>query len=103
MVGYNVYRNDEMLCVAGVGDFGVLTALVTWVGHSPEKLARVVDMSWMEADIRIGDEIKIQVVDVAEVDAPTTEYYDDPVKDLERKKDYVRQLAKEFGWEIRES
>jgi hypothetical protein len=40
MIGYNVYRNNERLCIAGIGDFGVLTACVTWVGHTPEKLAR---------------------------------------------------------------
>ena len=40
MIGYNVYRNNERLCIAGIGDIGVLTACVTWVGHSPEKLAR---------------------------------------------------------------
>src|SRR4029077_14705098 len=39
MVGYNIFRNDERLCVAGVGDFGVLTACVTWLGRSPERIA----------------------------------------------------------------
>ena len=97
MVGYSVFRNNERLCVAGVGDFGVLSACVTWVGHRPQKLASWVadgiseqpvaltlqvgglrsddrdsrlHMSWMEADIRVGDEIRIQVIDVADVDPP---------------------------------
>jgi hypothetical protein len=131
MLSYNIYRNNERLCVAGVGDFGVLTACVTWVGHTPEKLARwasagiseqqpveltlhvgglksddgvpALRVNWIDANLRVGDEIKIQVVDVAQVDAPTTEHYDDPVKTLESKRNYVRQLARELGWDVRES
>ena len=38
-----------------------------------------------------------------EFDAAAMEHRDDPVKDLEAKKNYVRQLARELGWEIRES
>jgi hypothetical protein len=60
-------------------------------------------VSWIDANLRVGDEIKIQVVDVAQVDAPTTEHYDDPVKTLESKRNYVRQLARELGWDVRES
>jgi len=131
MLGYNVYRNNERLCVAGVGDFGVLTACVTWVGYSPERLVRWaadriserqpvelalhvgglksddrepgLHLRWIDANVRVGDEIKIQVIDVAQVDAATTEFHDDPETDFEAKKNYVRQLARELGWEIRES
>ena len=131
MIGYNVYRNNDRLCVAAVGDFGVLTASVTWVSHRPEKLARwaaeggsekepvaltlevgglktddrtpALHMRWIDTSVRVGDEIKIQVIDAPRADAATIEYRDDPVKDLEGKKNYVRQVAKELGWEIRES
>jgi hypothetical protein len=131
MVAYNVYRNDERLCVAGVGEFGVLTACVTWVAHSPEKLDRwaaegipeqepaelilqvgglksngngpASHMRWAEEGLQVGDEIKIHITDASQADTPTTEYRDDPVQELEQKKAYVRRLAKELGWEIRES
>ena len=131
MIAFHVFRNNERLSVAGVGDFGVLTACVTWVAHSPDRLARWAaeglsaeeppklglqvgglrnneqalpsHMRWIDATLRVGDEIKIQVVDAPRVDAATTEYQDDPMKDLEQKKAYVRRLAKEFGWHIRES
>jgi len=114
MLGYNVYRNNERLCVAGVGDFGVLTACVTWVGYSPERLVRWaadgiserqpveltlhvgglksddrepgLHLRWIDANVRVGDEIKIQVIDVAQVDAATTEFHDDPETDFEAKK-----------------
>jgi hypothetical protein len=40
MVGLEGFRNNERLCVAGVGDFGVLTACVSWVAPSPDRLDR---------------------------------------------------------------
>jgi len=130
MIAFEVFRNNERLCVAGVGDFGVLTACVTWVAHRPEKIERwkteglseqqptdlnlqvgglrddagaaALHMRWTDAVIRVGDEIKIHVVDASRVDAAGTEYRDDPAKDIEAKKAYVRRLAKELGWDIRE-
>jgi hypothetical protein len=129
MVGLEVYRNDERLCVAGVGDFGVLTACVNWVAHTPDRLEQwategvseqpaelnlqvgglktneraALHKRWIDTSLRVGDEIRIHIVDAQRVDAATTEYRDDPVKDVEVKKAYVRRMAQELGWEIRES
>jgi hypothetical protein len=130
MVAFDVFRNNERLCVAGVGDFGVLTAIVSWVVHRPKTLERwrtegiseqptelnlqvgglqndergsALHMRWTDATLRLGDEIRIHVVDVSRVDPATTEYRDDAGTDIEKKKTYVRHVAKELGWEIRES
>jgi hypothetical protein len=59
-------------------------------------------MRWIDATLRVGDQIKIQIINASQADAATTEYRDDPVRDVEGKKTYVRRLAKELGWEIRE-
>jgi hypothetical protein len=131
MIAFDVSRNDKRLFVAGVGGYGVLTAMVSWVAHPPEKLAQwmtdgIVDpetgelnlqvgglqvgglkdnlhMRWIDKPLRVGDEIRIHVIDASRVDTATTEYRDDPVKDIEAKKAYVRRLAKELDWEIREA
>ena len=131
MVAFEVFRNNKRLCVAGVGDFGVLTACVTWVAHRSEKLERwktkgvsqqqptdlnlqvgglqddarasALHLRWTDATLQVGDKIKIHVVDASRVDAAGAEYRDDPGKDIEAKKAYVRRLAKELGWDIRES
>ena len=131
MVGYSVYRNDQRLCAAGVGAFGVLTACVTWAASSPERVARqvsegesaqepvtltlqvnvlknqdasqAVHLCWIDASLRVGDEIRIQIVDTSQVDPALTERREDPAKDLDGKKRYVRRLARELGWQIRES
>jgi hypothetical protein len=56
-----------------------------------------------DATFRVGDEITIHVIDASRVDVAGAEYRDDTGKDIERMKAYVRRLAKELGWEIRES
>jgi hypothetical protein len=126
MVAFDVFHNNERLCVAGVGDFGVLTAIVTWVAHSPETLERwaaggmseqqstelslqvggltsTLDMRWIDASLRVGEKVRIQVIDTPRVDAATTQYRGDAITDVEGKKSYVRRLAKELGWELRET
>jgi len=130
-MAFEVFRNHERLCVAGVGDFGVLTACVSWVAHRRETLERwktegiseqqptelnlqvgglqndegasALHLRWSDATLRVGDEIKIHVIDASQVDVARAEYRDDPGKDIEGKKAYVRRLARELGWEIRES
>jgi hypothetical protein len=130
MVAFQVYHNNEKLYVAGGGDFGVLTACLTWVAHRPEKLAQWATqgiseqkptelnlqvgglkhdersqsshLRWTDPNLRVGDEIRITIVDTSQADPATTEYRDDPVTDTEAKKTYVRRLARELGWEIRE-
>ena len=130
MVAFDVFLNDERLCVAGVGDFGVLTACITWVAHAPGKLEQLkaessveqpqanlnldvgglrndersspLHVRWTDTALRLGDEIRIRVTDAAEINAPAAQYVDEPGTRDEEKKAYVRRLAKELGWEIRE-
>jgi hypothetical protein len=129
MLCFEVYRNGSKLCMAGIGDCGVLSAIVTWVSHHPGKLARwaaegapdveparlelsigglTVDESelaehlkWEECSLKAGDEIHLRIVDAPNADPPQWRYRDDPARTLEGRKDYVRRMAKEFGWEIR--
>ena len=128
MLCFEVYRNGEKLCTAGIGEFGVLTAIVTWVSHEPERLAQWAasgiteteptrleftvggigrcvgeaceHLKWVEANLAVGDEIRIRVVEVAGADSPSRRYEDDPAFVEERRKEYIRTTAKELGWEI---
>jgi hypothetical protein len=128
MICFEVYRNGQKICTAGIGDYGVLTAILTWVSHHPESLARwaaegspnteptemdfsvgglydnnssvVEHLKWARLPIVVGDEISIRVVDSQTTDPPSERRQDDPARDVERKKKYVREAAKEFGWEI---
>ena len=53
---------------------------------------------WIDTSLRVGDEIRVHIIDAQRVDAATTEYRDDPVKDVEVKKAPVRRMAQELGW-----
>jgi hypothetical protein len=128
MLAFNVYRNNERVCIAGVGDRGVLHAAVTWVAHDPQKIPvglndtvpdqRLTEITldvgglrstdrmhlrWAETDLQVGDEIRIQIVEAERADPVIREYRDDPAKNLDAKKNYVREVAKELGWVIREA
>jgi hypothetical protein len=128
MLCFEVYRNGEKLCTAGIGDFGVLSAMLTWVSHEPEKLKEWAEsgvpdieatrleftvgglgrcigeagehLKWVESDLAVGDEIRIRVVDVPSADPPSRRYEDLPAFVEEQRKEYVRKTAREFGWEI---
>lgn len=129
---FEVYRNGEKLCVAGVGEFGVLSAIVTWVVHSPEKLARwaaegreetpqekldlTVDgmggpddtivphehLRWVDCDVTVGDEILVKVVEQPTADEPSMRKREDPDLHVKSRKEYIRQVVKELGWTLTE-
>src|SRR5262245_31648993 len=103
MLCFEVYRNGQKLCTAGIGDFGILTALLTWVSHHPEKLARWTadgvpqteateltfkvgglhgtgdsgsgeHSEWVESDLIVGDEVRIRIVEAPSADPPSRRY-----------------------------
>lgn len=99
MLCFEVYCNGEKLCTAGIGEFGVLSAILTWVSHEPAKLKKWAEegipeteasrlqftvgglgrcvgeageqFKWVESGLRIGDDIRIRVVDVPSADPPS--------------------------------
>jgi hypothetical protein len=109
MRALNVSLNGKKLCVAGVGDRGVLSAIVNWVsGRRGEDLflqvgglANEVHVDWVsQKTLRVGDEIRVRIVDTESADKPTQERRIHPAETLKAKKRYVRAIAKELGWKI---
>jgi hypothetical protein len=126
MRAFQVSLNGEKLCTAGVGEDGVLTTIVTWVGptrnraRKGRRTSRSEDedldlrvgglinpnrehVSWHECSLRVGDEVQIQIVDRASVDRPSQRRKIDPAQETREKKAYVRRIAKELGWTITRS
>ena len=55
---------------------------------------------WQDRDLNVGDNISIKVIETDDVDAPTKRYTRDPKKDARAQKQYVKMMAKKFGWKI---
>jgi hypothetical protein len=83
MVALEVTRNGKRVCVAGIGDDGVVSAHVHWNGR-PGRAAHPqlnvgglhgdtdVHVTWFGRAIRVGDAVTVRVVEVAESDPPKT-------------------------------
>ena len=92
---FEVSLNGEQLCVAGLGEFGVLSAILSWVKRDPEEFSPVqhthtnreswsaeesiIDVSglsggdalaWVRKPVREGDEIVLRVLPPGVSDPP---------------------------------
>jgi hypothetical protein len=104
MLCFEIFRNGEKLYMAGVGDHGVLSTIVSWVAHHPAKLARWAKrgetmpasephislstggltgpqvskdsqhLAWPSVELMQGDEILVRIVGALEVDPPAERY-----------------------------
>jgi len=110
MRAFEVYLNDERLCLAGIGDDGVLTAIVDYVaGDGRQELRLQVGglitpqgehVRWRNPPLRIGDEVRVKIVESKAVDRPTKRHRRNPAEETKAQKRYVREMAKRFGWKV---
>jgi hypothetical protein len=115
MICFDVFRNGKRLCRAGVGDYGVLSAILTWVCRRGENQPAGKDFSlhvgglyrseptvdvhpnWVDLyDIQVGDEITIRVVESAEVDEPSSETRTTEEEIREQQIRYYESIKKEL-------
>ena len=113
--------NGQRLCTAGIGDDGVLTAIVRSViglvpaisrkrtprtqedlgldvgGFRPSTSEHV---SWKSPKLRTGDEIRIKIIETDRPDKPRSRQRADPEDAIQAEKSYVERTAKKLGWKI---
>lgn len=83
MIVFDVFRNGERLCRAGIGDSGVLSAMTKWVsarrysdGTERQEqlqldvggLRRGDHQRWVSQNLAVGDEIRIHIVEADDAD-----------------------------------
>ena len=115
MIAFDIYLNDKKLCRAGVGDSGVLSAIVTWAARTmstgkDENLSlnlgglitpRGEHVSWInQKPLAVGDKIQINIVATDSVDEHQRRDPADDARLRQAKEDQVRRSAKELGWKI---
>ena len=116
MIAFKVSLNGNDVCTAGIRDFGVLTAMVTWVRRKPEHrrtrqrieedlrvdiggLDSVANehLTWLRRHLRAGDRIAIEVVKSDSADTPRRRRRDDPRMVERAKRRYFERLKKEYA------
>lgn len=121
MRAFILYLNRKRVATAGVGDQGVLAANITWVGRKTQPFLStrtvVVEeelglalgglntatdehLRWRQRPLRVGDEVRIKIVEAKSVDRPRHRQRRNRTQEVRQQKTYVRQLAKRFGWKI---
>jgi hypothetical protein len=109
MRAFSISLNRKKLCLAGVGERGVLSAIVNWVAgdHGADLfmhvggLANEEHIDWVkQKSLQVGDEIRVKIVEVRSVDKPVRKRRIHPAETLKAKRRYVRMMAKELGWKI---
>lgn len=119
MIALRVSRNGEDVCLAGVGDVGVLTAIVGWVKRPEGQLdpddpgedrlnlnigaldSRTDEnQQWPSQDLVVGDSVTIQIVEAEMEDPPSERYVHPEEQRIANIKDNARRLAAELGWTL---
>jgi hypothetical protein len=110
MRAFEVSLNRKKLCLAGIGDDGVLTAIVHWVPRKGEGdlfltvgglISPVSEhVTWVRQDLSVVDEISVRIVETSSTDKPIKRERTHPAEDVKYQKSYVRAMARKFGWKI---
>ena len=115
MRAYRVSLNGKKLCLAGIGDDGVLSTILSLAtkqgdGHIHLQVAGLVSsgndkipsehVGWVNQHVRVGDEIRVKIVEAKSTDNPVQRDKTNPSEDLNYQKSYVRAMGKKLGWKI---
>jgi hypothetical protein len=109
MRAYEVILNGKRLCVAGIAGECVLTAILSQVGKEEYfDVGGLVSATqeyptWVQRRLKVGDEVRVRVLESASADRPKKVRRTDAAQELKGKKSYVRRMAKELGWALNES
>ena len=112
MRAFEVYLNGKKLCVAGIGDDGVLSAIVNWVTRKGDgdlflEVGGLISptqehVAWIgQKPLQVGDKVQVKIVERDTANKPAKRYKWDSRKQLVSEKAYVRALAKKLGWTIK--
>jgi hypothetical protein len=110
MRAFKILLNRKRLCVAGIGDDGVLSTTITYVPfrrrHDTQiyvgglLLPQNEHVRWKQLNLRVGDEVRLKVVETESIDKPRKRFKHDPAAEADAEKRRVEKIAKKFGWKI---
>lgn len=121
MIALKVTHNGQPVCVAGIGDIGVITSHVTWVhsfnyrtepdGEPSERVELSLHVggidtpmneyrTWDTPPIKVGDTIAVEIVETGDTTPHADVHTYDQAGNAENERAYVRKKAREYGWSI---
>ena len=113
MRAFEISLNGKCLCLAGVGNDGVLSTTITHVPFRKRRETRLYiggialpqdeHVFWKERILHLGDDLRLKVVEKETVDVPRERVRRDPSAEAKAQKHYVRKMAKKFGWKFQKS
>jgi hypothetical protein len=107
MIAFEVFINTHRICLAGVGNDGVLNAIVNWVGRSDSVgdiflKVGALDTSayeflrWHVPSIGVGAEILVRVVEANSVDLPDERFREQRPTALEEYRAILQQFTEQL-------
>jgi hypothetical protein len=112
MIAFEIHLNGQKLCRAGIGDSGVVSAIVTWAaaamatGKRNESLFLNIGglinpdgklVSWInQKPLAVGDKVEVTIVEADSVDEHERRDPTDDAKLRQVREDMVRRSAKEL-------
>jgi hypothetical protein len=107
MKALDVSINGHRLCLAGVGDDGVLHAIVNWVGGPgrEEEISLSVGgldcatdehLRWKVPTIGLGAEVLVRILETNSVDPPNERVRSERPTTLDQYRDCLRQFSEEL-------
>ena len=114
MTVFDVFLNGRKVCRAGIGDEGVLTALVSWSHVRPAQeragrtrarietqlqvggLAKHSHRTWVGRRLNTGDRVTVSVVNADTFDRPARLESSDPARRERQEKRYYERLRQKY-------
>lgn len=110
MKAFEVSINGHRVCLAGVGDAGVLHAIVGWVGgFGPDPnedlslsvcgLEKLSDehLRWHAPSLGVGAEVLVRVVEAAAVDPPDERFRHEKRRGMDEYRELFRECAQDLS------
>ncbi len=120
MKALEIYINGQQRCIAGIGELGVITAIIHWVKREREVLTKRKDLEdeelairvggsftapdgvtesleWIGETLAIGDEITIKIIESDQVSEPAKRQRIDYRRTAKDERRYYERLKREYG------
>jgi hypothetical protein len=113
MKAFEVFINGHRLCLAGVGENGVLHAIVNWVGGLDHEEAVRLSVAGLDSDtdehmrwkvptIGVGAEVLVKVVETASADPPNERVRSEMPTTLGQYRECLRQFSERMTQDERQ-